>query len=209
MYVHEIFTSINGETTYSGEPTTFVRLFGCNVKCSYCDQPQQISDRRKMSVKKVVDEVRKRMVTNVCITGGEPLLQDEVYQVIYELCDLGYNVIIETNGTLPIDDYSRRSYHFIMDVKTPSSGVSEFNKYSNLELLLPNDEVKFVIANREDYDFMKKVLKKYPTSAKILVSPMFNKNLKPVVGKELIDWILEDKINCKVQVQIHKILGVL
>lgn len=209
MFIHEIFTSINGETSYSGEPTTFVRLFGCNVQCTYCDQPQTKKDRKKMCVKKVVDEVRKRMVTNVCITGGEPLLQDEVYQVIYELCDLGYNVIVETNGTIPIDDYSRRSYHFIMDVKTPSSGVEHLNQYSNLEVLLPNDEVKFVIADRKDYEYMKRVLKNYSTSAKILVSPMFDKDLKPVIGKELIDWILEDKLNVKVQIQIHKVLGVL
>lgn len=209
MFVHEIFTSINGETSYSGEPTTFVRLFGCNVKCKYCDQPQKVKDRKKMSVKKVVEEVRKRMITNVCITGGEPLLQEEIFQVVYELCDLGYNVIIETNGTVPLDDFSRRPYHYIMDVKTPSSGVDSHNKYDNLELLTPKDEVKFVIANREDYDFMKKVLKHYSTSAKVLVSPMFDKDLKPVVGKELIDWIIEDKLNVKVQIQIHKILNVL
>lgn len=209
MFIHEIFTSINGETTYSGEPTTFVRLFGCNVKCKYCDQPQKIKDRKKMSVKKVVDEVRRRMVTNVCITGGEPLLQDEVYQVIYELCDLGYNVIIETNGTIPLDDFSRRQYHFIMDVKTPSSGVESFNQYDNLSLLTPKDEVKFVIADRNDYDFMKEVLRRYSTPAKILVSPMFNNKLKPMIGKELVNWIIEDGLNVKVQVQIHKILEVL
>lgn len=209
MFVHEIFTSINGETTYSGEPTTFVRLFGCNVKCAYCDQPQPLSERKKMSSKRVVDEVRKRMVNNVCITGGEPLMQDEVYQVIYELVDGGYNVIVETNGTIAIDDYSRRSYHYIMDVKTPSSGMSCKNKYSNLELLLPKDEVKFVIANEEDYNFMVDVLNKYPTQARILVSPMFDKDLKPVIGKELIDWILRDRLNVKIQLQIHKILNVL
>lgn len=209
MYVHEIFTSINGETTYSGEPTTFVRLYGCNVKCVYCDQPQGAKDKHKMSVKKVVDEVRRRMVTNVCITGGEPLLQDETYQVAYELVDCGYNVIIETNGTIALDDYSRRRYKYIMDVKTPSSGVSDKNNYNNLEILLPSDEVKFVIGDKNDYEFMKRVLEKYPTQAKILVSPMFSEDLKPLVGKELVEWILEDRLNVKVQLQIHKILEVL
>lgn len=209
MYVQEIFTSINGETTRSGEPTTFIRLYGCNVKCLYCDQPQSLKDKKKMSVKKVVEEVRRRMVKNVCITGGEPLIQDEVYQVAYELVDYGYDVIIETNGTIHLDDFSRRKYHYIMDVKTPSSGVSSKNKYSNLGLLLPSDEVKFVIANKEDYEFMKRTLEKYPTYAKVLVSPMFDKDLKPTIGKELVEWILADKLNVKVQLQIHKIIEVL
>lgn len=211
MILHEVFASIQGEGYDTGLPTVFVRFFGCNVHCVYCDQPQKRSECRIVSVSKVVTEVRKHGIRNVCITGGEPLLQDEIYPLIYELVSLGYNVSIETNGTLPIEaDNYRRSFKYIMDVKCPSSGVSEKNLYSNLANLKVNDEVKFVIKDREDYNFMKSVLIKYPTKAKILVSPMFDEKLNPLIGKEVVEWLVADKLDhIKLQLQIHKILSVL
>ena len=211
LYFQEIFCSINGESSDSGLPCIFVRLFGCPVGCSYCDQPQTPDQKKKISVGNLVDRIRKfKGIKNVCITGGEPLIYEEVIPLTQELVYLGYKVSIETSGCVPIDscDY-RRSYKYVMDIKCPSSGVSEKNIFENLVHLHSNDEVKFVIADREDYEYMKKVLKKYPTQASILASPMFDENNKAVIGKDLVDWILEDKLNIRVQIQLHKILGVM
>ena len=209
LRIHEIFSTIQGEGYDTGIPCTFVRLFGCNVKCTYCDQPQCKSDLKKMSVGKVVDEIRRLRIKNVCITGGEPFIQEEVYTLIYELVSLGYAVSIETNGTVEIPDTVRRSYKYVMDVKCPSSGVHHKNLLNNLKVLHPSDEVKFVIANEEDYNYMKTVLRQYPTHAKILLSPMFDVNLKQTIGKDLCDWVLRDKLDVRIQIQMHKVLGVL
>lgn len=208
LRVHEIFSTIQGEGYDTGIPCTFVRLWGCNVKCVYCDQPQCKTDLKKMSVGKIVDEIRKLRVKSVCITGGEPLIQEEVYTLIYELVCLGYAVSIETNGTVEIQDTMRRSYKYVMDVKCPSSGVCYKNLFSNLAILHPSDEVKFVIADEEDYNFMKKTLRQYPTKAKVLLSPMFDYNLKQTIGKDLCDWVLRDKLNVRLSLQVHKFLDV-
>ena len=209
LKVHEIFSTIQGEGYDTGIPCTCVRLFGCNVKCSYCDQPQCKSDLKRMSVERVFDEIRKLRIKNICITGGEPLIQEEVYSLIYELVANGYAVSIETNGTVEIPDTMRRSYKYVMDVKCPSSGVHTHNYYRNLAILHPSDEVKFVIADEEDYKFMKIVLQKYPTKAKVLVSPMFDPNQKQTIGKDLCNWVIRDRLNVRIQIQMHKILGVL
>ena len=154
--------------------------------------------------------IKKYRVPYVCITGGEPLIQDDVYPVIYELVDEGYKVSIETNGCVPIDPCSyNRSYKYVMDIKCPSSGVSDKNVLTNLGNLMPHDEVKFVIADEEDYKFAKRILRSYPTSAKILFSPMFDDKGKPMIGQKLIDWLLEDRFYyARVQIQMHKCIGV-
>ena len=209
LFYQDIFKSIQGESSESGLPCTFVRLFGCPVGCVYCDQYQPKEDKKRISVGNLVYKIRKLRCKNVCITGGEPLIQDETIALVYELVDLNYNVSIETSGCIPIEkDSYNRSFKYVMDIKCPSSGVSHKNVYDNLLNLKPKDEVKFVIKDREDYIFMRKVMKKYPTSAKILVSPMFDENEKPVIGKELVEWILEDGLNIRVQIQLHKILNV-
>ena len=211
MYYDEIFCSIQGESSDSGLPCIFIRLFGCPVGCSYCDQPQHPSQRKRTSVASIVSKVSKyKGVDNICITGGEPLIYPEVIPLTWELMHKGYKVSIETSGCVPIEEsFYRRSFKYVMDIKCPSSGVSDKNIYDNLLRLQFNDEVKFVIADRKDYDFMKKVLEKYPTQASILVSPMFDENKKAVIGKDLVDWILKDKLKCRVQLQIHKILEVM
>lgn len=211
LYYDEIFLSIQGESTETGLPCIFVRLFGCPIKCSYCDQPQDIKNKKRISVGNIVDKIRKyKGIKRVCITGGEPLIYEETIPLAMELRYYDYEVSIETSGCIPIEPCGyRRGYRYIMDIKCPSSGVSEKNKYDNLIHLQNNDDVVFVIANREDYEFMKGVLKKYPTPANILVSPMFDKNQKAVIGKELVNWILRDQLShVRVQIQLHKILGV-
>lgn len=208
LWVDEIFASIQGESSYMGLPTVFVRLFGCNVGCSYCDTKQK--ERKKMSLENIVNEVRNyKGITHVCVTGGEPLLQDDCMPLVYELQCLNYQVSIETSGCVPIEKvYYHHSYKMVMDVKCPSSGVSGKNIYENLLSLQHGDEVKFVIADRADYDFMLKILRKYPTSADILISPMFGDDLKPKIGKELVDWIIKDGLKARMQIQMHKVLEV-
>lgn len=210
IYYDEIFCSIQGESSDSGLPCIFVRLYGCPIGCSYCDQPQTPDQRKRVSVENIINKVLKfKGVKYVCITGGEPLIYKEVIPLTWELLHMGYKVSIETSGCVPIEDLGyRRSFKYVMDIKCPSSGVSEKNIFDNLLHLQTNDEVKFVIANREDYDYMKKVLKKYPTQASILVSPMFDENQKAVIGSELVEWIIEDRLNVRVQIQLHKIIGV-
>jgi len=211
MFYQDVFLSIQGESTDTGLPTIFVRLFGCNVHCIYCDQPQHKKDRKRISVDNLLNIIKSFVgVKYVCVTGGEPLLQPEIYAVIYDLVSNDYKVSIETNGCIPIDpDPYRRSFKYVMDVKCPSSKVADKNIFENLANLHANDEVKFVVANREDYDFALGVLMKYPTMAKVLFSPMFSEN-KPTIGKDLVNWILEDKLaDVRVQIQIHKILEVL
>ena len=213
LKVHEIFRSIQGESTSAGVPCIFIRLYGCNVHCSFCDQPQKVGDCNRMSILNIVTAVHKfRNTKNVCITGGEPLIQDEVYSLIYTLVDEGYKVSVETNGCVPLDeDFHQRSYNYIMDIKCPSSGVANKNIYDNIRKLHHNDELKFVVANMEDYIFAKNVLRKYHTRAKILFSPMFDTNLQPVMGKTLCDLVCEDfntsDYDVRVQIQLHKILN--
>lgn len=211
LHLDEIFVSIQGESTDTGLPCVFVRLFGCNVGCTYCDQPQFSKNRKRISIGNLISEIQKLKVKYVCITGGEPLQQwNAIYPVILELVSMDYKVSIETSGCIPIDpDPYSRSFKYVMDIKCPSSGVSHKNIYDNLMNLQGKDEVKFVIADRKDYEFMKKVLKSYATPAKILVSPCFTPDLKPMIGGELIDWILEDQLyDVRVQIQVHKIIGV-
>ena len=210
IYYDEIFCSIQGESSDSGLPCVFVRLFGCPIGCSYCDQPQSIEQKKRISIENILSRITKfKGVKYVCITGGEPLIYKEVLPLAQELLYLGYKVSIETSGCVPIEDVGyRRSYKYVMDIKCPSSGVSHKNIFENLLHLQSNDEVKFVIANKEDYEYMKMVLKKYPTQASILASPMFDKDQKALIGSELVNWIIEDRLNCRLQIQLHKIIGV-
>lgn len=210
LYLDDIFVSIQGESTDAGLPCVFVRLFGCNVKCTYCDQPQKACNRKRVSIGNLTQMIRRYRVPYVCITGGEPLIQKDVYPVVYELLNEGYKVSIETNGCVPIEPAKyNRSYKYVMDIKCPSSGVSNKNIFTNLANLLPHDEVKFVIADEEDYKFAKRILRSYPTSAKILFSPMFDENGKPMIGQQLVDWLIKDKFYyARVQIQMHKCLEV-
>ena len=149
-------------------------------------------------------------IKNICITGGEPLIYKEVIPLTWELMHLGYKVSIETSGCVPIEVLGyKRSFKYVMDIKCPSSGVSDKNVLTNLGNLMPHDEVKFVIADEEDYKFAKRILRSYPTSAKILFSPMFDDKGKPMIGQKLIDWLLKDRFYyARVSIQMHKCIGV-
>lgn len=206
IFIDEIFSSIQGEGTDAGLPCIFVRLYGCNVGCSYCDTHQNIENRKRTSIGKIMSKIHDLHIKRVCITGGEPLLQPEVYALIYELVSEDYDVSIETSGCIKIDpDGYRRSFRYVMDVKCPSSGVESKNVLSNLAILNSRDEVKFVISDEKDYEFSKKVLRTYPTCAKILYSPVWGSR----VGADLTKWLLRDKMySARIQTQLHKVLGV-
>lgn len=210
MYLDEVFLSIQGESTDTGLPCIFIRLYGCPIGCVYCDQPQTLANKHKASIETIMNRVKKyRGVKRVCITGGEPLIyKNDLMPLVWELQYEGYKVSIETSGCLPIEDFLRRDWKYIMDVKCPSSGVVEKNIYENLLKLHSKDEVVFVIADKKDYEFMKSVLQKYPTQAHILLSPMFNKEGKNVIGKELVGWLLYDRLDYRIQIQLHKVLSV-
>lgn len=210
LYLDDLFLSIQGESSDAGLPCIFIRLFGCPIGCSYCDQPQCRKNRRSITVERLINKITKyKWCKNVCITGGEPLIQEETIPLAMELLHMGFKVSIETSGCVPIEDPGyRRSYRYIMDVKGPSSGVMHKNVYENLLHLQFNDEVKYLVKDREDYEFMKKVMKKYPTSASILVGPVYSPDGNMFIGSEIVNWLLEDKLNIRVDIQLHKVLNV-
>lgn len=211
MYLSEIKEGIQGEGKYTGYPTTFIRTHGCNCNCTYCDTTYSfLNKRKKLNIEGIVKKVQQLKNKYVCITGGEPLLQkEEVMALVYELRHLDYEVSIETNGTIFIEATPyRRTYSYTMDVKCPSSGSSNLNNYSNLKNLQFNDEVKFVILNKEDYEFAKSIIWKYPTRAKIIFSPCFDKDGNSN-GSQIAEWLLEDKItDVRLGLQIHKVLNI-
>ena len=202
LKINEIYHSIQGESTSAGRPCVFVRLTYCNLRCTYCDTEYAFYEGEDMSVQRVINEIEKYGCKLVEITGGEPLVQaDECLELMNKLCKLGYEVMIETGGSLSIKDIDPR-VKIIMDLKCPSSGMEKKNLYQNLMFLKPNDELKFVIGDRIDYEWTIDMLKKYNLQGKciILFSVVFGK-LEPV---ELINWILKDKLDVRFQLQMHK-----
>jgi 7-carboxy-7-deazaguanine synthase len=210
LRLSEVFSTIQGEGKYAGYPSTFVRLHGCNMLCTYCDTLYAVTGKKfKMrSIASIVDSCIKMRNKHICLTGGEPLMQEEAWALVYELVSKGFIVNIETNGGIPIERREFRSFVYTMDIKTPVSGMEDKNIYENLEKLTERDEVKFVVSDIEDYTFMKEIIKKYPTRAPIIVSPMF-RGKKSKIMEELADWIIEDKLhNVRLGVQLHKIINV-
>jgi 7-carboxy-7-deazaguanine synthase len=202
LKINEIYHSIQGESTTAGRPCVFVRLTYCNLRCTYCDTDYAFYEGKDMSVQQVIDEVENYNCKLVEITGGEPLVQmDECLDLMKTLRELGYEVMIETGGSLSIKEIDPR-VKIIMDLKCPSSGMEKKNLYENLQYLKPTDELKFVIGNREDYDWTVEQIRKYNLHGKciILFSVVFDE-LEPV---QLINWILEDKLDVRFQLQMHK-----
>ncbi|NWG27087.1 MAG: radical SAM protein [Ignavibacteriaceae bacterium] len=202
LKINEIYHSIQGESTHAGRPCVFVRLTYCNLRCTYCDTEYAFYDGKDLSVQQVIDEVKKYNCKLVEITGGEPLVQmNECLELMKTLCGLGYEVMIETGGSLPIKEIDP-GVKIILDLKCPSSGMEKKNLYENLKYLKSTDELKFVIGNREDYNWSVEQIRKYNLSGKciILFSVVFGE-LEPV---QLVNWILEDKLDVRFQLQMHK-----
>ncbi len=202
LKVNEIFYSIQGESTNAGLPCVFIRLTYCNIRCVYCDTEYAFYEGTDRSVEEIINEVKSFSCRLVEITGGEPLVQENVHILMKQLCDMGYDVMIETGGSLPIELIDNR-VKVIMDLKTPYSKMEKKNRYENINYLKPNDEVKFVIGSREDYDWARTILSKYDLVNKVkqvLFSPVFDK----VENIDLAKWILDDKLNVRFQLQMHK-----
>ena len=202
LKINEIYKSIQGESTSAGKSCVFIRLTYCNLRCTYCDTEYAFYDGRDMSVQKVIDEVKKYNCKLVEVTGGEPLVQmAECLELINKLCVLGYEVLIETGGSRSIKEVDQRA-KIIMDLKCPSSGMEKKNLYKNIQYLKPTDELKFVIGNREDYEWTVEIINKFNIQRKceILFSVVFGE-LEPV---ELVNWILEDNLDVRFQLQMHK-----
>ncbi len=203
LKVNEIYYSIQGESTKAGLPCVFVRLTYCNLRCTYCDTEYAFYEGRDMSVEDILTEVKKYKCNLVEVTGGEPLFQKECNGLMKLLCDEGFEVLLETGGSLPVNEVDSR-VKIIMDLKCPSSGMTKKNLYSNIDNLKPADEVKFVIGDREDYDWSKDILGKYKLTKKcsVLFSTVFGK-IEPAA---LVNWILEDKLDVRFQLQMHKFI---
>jgi len=201
LKVNEIFYSIQGEGNAAGLPCVFVRLTYCNLRCTYCDTEYAFYDGEEKTLDEIIDEVKKYKCKLVEITGGEPLVQEESLELMRRLCDAGFNVMLETGGSLSIKNVDTR-VKMIMDFKCPSSGMEKKNFYENVNYLKKADEVKFVIGNREDYDWAKEIISGYNLISKceILFSVVFGV-VEPV---KLVEWILEDKLDVRFQLQMHK-----
>ncbi|MDA8078861.1 MAG: radical SAM protein [Nitrospiraceae bacterium] len=202
--VCEIFTSIQGESSHVGRPCTFVRLTGCNLRCIYCDTRYSYDEGVELSVDEIISHIRLVSVNLVEITGGEPLLQEEgVRTLIRLLLDDGYEVLLETNGSRSIRDIDRRAV-VILDVKTPGSLVNSEMDPSNLDILRPSDEVKFVITGREDYEWAKRLMAEKGLRDKcgVLFSPAFGM----IAPHDLAKWIIEDRLDVRFNAQLHKYL---
>jgi 7-carboxy-7-deazaguanine synthase len=203
LKINEIYHSIQGESTKAGLPCVFVRLTYCNLRCSYCDTEYAFYEGYDKSVEEVIEEVKKYNCNLVEVTGGEPLVQKESLDLMKRLCDEGFEVLLETGGSLPIKDVDKR-VRIILDLKCPSSKMMHKNLYENIDHLKPVDEVKFVIGTREDYEWSKEQIEKYKLNKKftVLFSVVFGE-LEPVT---LVNWILEDKLNVRYQLQMHKFI---
>jgi 7-carboxy-7-deazaguanine synthase len=202
LTINEIFHSIQGESTHSGRPCVFVRLAACDLRCSWCDTPYAFYEGTKRSVDDVVQQVAGFGCNLVELTGGEPLLQGDVYPLMDRLLESGVTVMVETGGHLSIARVPPQVIR-IVDVKCPGSGESGKNHWENLGLLTAHDEVKFVIRDRADYEFARDVVSRYSLTgrcAAILFSPVHG----ILAPKELAEWILEDKLQVRLQLQAHK-----
>ena len=200
MRITEIFHSIQGESTHAGRACVFVRLTGCNLRCRWCDSEYTFTGGEKMSLDDVVARVEGYGTKLVEITGGEPLAQGEAFELITRLCDGGYEVLIETSGSIDITAVDERA-KLIIDVKAPGSGESEKNRWSNFDRLRAHDEIKFVLADRNDYDWARRVIAERRLDRwTILFSPVWGElELKP-----LAEWMLADKVPARLQTQLHK-----
>jgi 7-carboxy-7-deazaguanine synthase len=201
MKVCEIFSSIQGESTYAGLPCTFIRLTGCNLRCTYCDTQYAYEEGREMTMEDILSEVSDAGVSLVEITGGEPLMNPETPALAEALLDKGFDVLVETNGSMDISVLPDRA-HVIMDIKTPRSGMHESNRLDNIPLLRHSDEVKFVLMDEEDYRWALEIIREHglEEKCKVLLSPIYGE-LEPSV---LADWMLRDQVRARLNLQLHK-----
>lgn len=202
MKVYSIFKSIQGEGRTMGAPTTFVRTSGCPLRCTYCDTKQAYGEGGLMGVEAIMDEVRKHGTRHVCLTGGEPLMQKDAPSLVNRLLEEGYKVVVETNGAMPLDEMPcDEDLTISMDIKCPSSGEADKMVFSNLEILGPTDQLKFVISDEADYEYAKEVLGRNPVTCEVVMTPVGGTDLRWLAEK-----VLKDRLEVRVLPQLHKII---
>lgn len=204
LTVHEIYLSVQGESTHVGRPCVFVRLTACDLRCVWCDTPYAFTGGKKMSIDEVVGAVGERGCPLVELTGGEPLLQAEAIPLMQRLLDDGFEVLVETGGHLPIDRLPK-GVHAIMDVKCPGSGEAAKMHWPNLDALSKDHEVKFVIADRADYEYARRIITDHNLAARagaVLLSPVHGVQR----ADEVVTWMLDDHLPARLQIQAHKFI---
>jgi 7-carboxy-7-deazaguanine synthase len=203
LLVHEIYRSVQGESTFAGLPCVFVRLAVCNARCTYCDTPHAFNQGENRPLEEVVEQVCAYRCPVVEVTGGEPLLQEEVFPLMTRLAERGLTVLLETSGAHDVGRVDPR-VHIIMDLKCPDSGECAGNRWENLGLLKPADQIKFVVASRADFDWAADAIRAHHLDCRftVLVSPVFG----AVSPLELATWLLESRLHVRMQIQLHKVI---
>jgi 7-carboxy-7-deazaguanine synthase len=203
LRVTEIFYSLQGESRPAGLPTAFIRLTGCPLRCQYCDTEYAFHGGRQMPVADILVEIEKFETRYVCVTGGEPLAQPNCLSLLSRLADSGFRVSLETSGALDISHVDKR-VTIVMDIKTPGSGELNRNRWENLEHLKSDDQIKFVLCDRGDYEWARDILSEHDLTRR--VSVLFSPAWAQGIDQSLAEWILEDRIEVRFQMQLHKIL---
>jgi len=206
LKINEIFYSLQGESKTVGLPTVFIRLTGCPLRCVYCDTEYAFHQGEQMPLDEIIEQVKKFNTRYVTVTGGEPLAQKNCNTLLTQLCEQGYQVSLETSGAMDVQHVDPRVMK-VMDLKTPSSNEESKNKYSNLKFITANDQIKFVISDKADYDWAITQLEKYKLieSCEVLFSPV-NLNNNSIIIRELAEWILADQLQVRFQIQLHKFI---
>ncbi len=200
--INEIFTSIEGETSFAGFPALFIRFTGCNLRCSYCDTKYAYFEGTEYTLKALKRIVVSSPVKNVVITGGEPLIQEGTEDFIGEISGIGKNIIVETNGSKNIKNILFPDIYVMLDIKTPSSGMSEYNLHKNIPVLREQDEVKFTIADKNDFNWALDFIKSHNLKSKINCSPVFGE----LPYDKIVKWIMDSGENIRLNLQLHKIV---
>jgi 7-carboxy-7-deazaguanine synthase len=204
MKVNGLFYSIQGESSFAGSPCAFIRLAGCNLRCSYCDTQYAFNEGTEMSIPEILQVIDRFGTRLALVTGGEPMLQRPVHELFEKLLERGYMVLVETGGQVSLADVDRR-VHKIMDFKCPSSGMESYNDYGNVQYLTRNDELKFVVGDKHDFDWACNLIHQYdmvPRVAAVLFSPIYKK----LPYADLADWVLHCGLPVRLQLQLHKII---
>lgn len=201
LKITEIFYSIQGETKNVGLATVFIRLTGCPLRCNYCDTAYAFKGKNQLSIDDILNKVKQYNTKNICVTGGEPLAQNNCFDLLDILVLNDYDISLETSGSIDISKVNKKVC-IVMDIKTPSSTESSKNRYENIKILTKKDQIKFVIANQDDFNWSCDILKKYDIKAEVLFSPVYE-SLKAV---DLANWILAKELNVRLQIQLHKFL---
>jgi 7-carboxy-7-deazaguanine synthase len=202
MQIAEIFYSIQGEGILIGIPSIFIRTTGCNLRCSYCDTTYAYENGTTMSLHQILSEIRSFNCKNICITGGEPLLQKEIISLLNMLLEKDYDVCLETNGSVPLPMVTNRENLMVsMDMKMPSSTMDHHNITANIKQLTIHDQLKCIIGNKKDYDFAKKLLSQHHPCCPVIFQPVWGTNIK-----DLASWILHDDLTVRLGLQLHKII---